>query len=170
MRIQLRNVIALCMVLLIAACNSSLPPTPPPVADQSTGHDHAHSHEESGPNGGHLVELGDGEYHLEWTHDDANGLVTLYVLDGTAQELVSVDSETITITAKVVDSTEYQLAAVEPSGVPPASAKFALKSRELIECLRLAGQGTDVSIAVTIDGKEYRGVIEHHELGHGHHH
>jgi hypothetical protein len=170
MRVPLRNVIALCTVLLVAACNSSAPPTPPPVVDQHAGHDHAHghSHEESGPNGGHLVELGDEEYHIEWTHDDATGLVTLYVLDGAVQEFVPIASETILITAKVTDLTEYKLAAVEPIGDPPVSAKFELKSPELIECLRLAGRGTDVSVAVTIDGKEYPGVFEHHEHGHQH--
>ena len=166
MRIPLRNLIASGTVLLIAACNSSTPPTPAPAANEQAGHDH--SHEELGPHGGHLVELGDEEYHLEWTHDDATGLITLYVLDGAAKEPVPVALETITITAQVTDSTEYQLTAVEPGGDPPASARFELKSPELIECLKLAGQGAEVSIALAIDGKDYRGVFEHHD--HAHHH
>lgn len=172
MRILLGNIIATCTVLLLAACNSSAPPTPPPATDGHGGHahSHGHSHEEVGPNGGHLVELGDEEYHIEWTHDDDSGLVTLYVLDAAAKELVPIASETITITAQVNDSREYQLAAVAPSGDPPASARFELKSPELLGSLQLAGQGVDVSVAVTIDGQEYRGVFEHHDHDHGHGH
>lgn len=170
MRKPLRNLIAGCSVLLVAACNSSSPPTSPPVAPDASGHDHAHdhSHAETGPNGGHLVELGDEEYHIEWTHDDKSGLVTLYVLDGAAKNLVPIAAESLTITAKVEDAIEYQLAAVAPSGNPPATAQFELKSPELLVGLQLAGQGTDVSVAVTVEGKEYRGVFEHHD--HGHHH
>ncbi|MCA9124300.1 MAG: hypothetical protein H6822_27195 [Planctomycetaceae bacterium] len=170
MPLSLRYLIASCVILLLAACNSSAPQTPEPVADDHSvhGHAHSHNHEEAGPNGGHLVELGDEEYHIEWTHDDATGLVTLYVLDSTAKELVPITSESLTITAKVQDAIEYKLAAVEPSGNPPASAQFALKSPELLVSLQLAGQGTDVSVAVTVDGKDYKGEFEHHE--HGHHH
>lgn len=170
MRISLRNLSAFTAVILLAACNASTPPTPTPVVEDHSGHDHAHDHPETGPNGGHLVELGDEEYHIEWTHDDESGLVTLYLLDGAVKELVPIAAEEITITAKVEDAVEYKLTAVDPSGDPPVSAKFELKSPELLVALQLAGQGTDVSVAVTIDGKLYRGVFEHNDHGHGHHH
>ncbi|MBC8352011.1 MAG: hypothetical protein H8E66_08470 [Planctomycetes bacterium] len=167
-----RNLVAVGTVALVTACNSQPPPTLPPVVIQNSGDDHAHSHDhpETGPNGGHLVELGEEEYHIEWTHDDERGLVTLYVIDGAAKELVAITSETITITAKVAESTEYELAAVAPSGDPPASANFELKSPELIQCLKLAGQGADVSVAVTINGKPYHGEFKHDDHGHGHKH
>lgn len=170
MRLWLRTFAVLCAVLPWAACNSSPPPTPAPVTNDHGGHDHAHGHDhpDTGPNGGHLVELGDEEYHIEWTHDDATGLVTLYILDGAIKELVPIPSESITVTAKVEDAIEYKLSAVEPSGDPLATAQFALKSPELLVSLQLAGQGTDVSVAVMIDGKEFLGKFEHHE--HGHHH
>lgn len=172
MRIMFRNIIATLAVLIVAGCNTATPPAPTPVASGGGGHDHAHdhSHPETGPNGGHLVELGDEEYHIEWTHDDESGLVTLYVVDGEVKELVPIPSESITITAKVEELINYELLAVEPSGDAPASAKFELKSPELLVSLKLAGQGTDVSVAVTIDGKVYTGVFEHDDHGHGHHH
>ncbi|MEO8498858.1 MAG: hypothetical protein ABI614_27670 [Planctomycetota bacterium] len=173
MRILLCNIIAACTLLLLAACNSSAPspvPAPPAVDHSEHDHAHAHSHAETGPNGGHLVELGDEAYHIEWTHDDATGLVTLYVLDGTAQKFVPIPSEAITITVKVKDSTEYHLAAVDSIGDPPVSAKFELKSPELLVALGLAGAGADVSVALTIDGKDYRGEFERHEHGHNHDH
>src|SRR3990167_6278455 len=104
MRISLCPLIVGCTVILMAACNSSAPPAQPPVVKEASGHDHAHP--ETGPNGGHLVELGEEEYHIEWTHDDKSGLVTLYVLDGAAKSTVPVAAETISITAKVEDSIE----------------------------------------------------------------
>lgn len=170
MRVKHVNFLATCIVLLLAACNSIAPPQPAPAppAENHSGHSHSHSHEEVGPNGGHLVELGDEDYHLEWTHDDATGLVTLYVLDSTAKKPVPVVSETITITAKVKGSNEYHLAAVDPIGDPPATAKFELKSPELLVALSLAGAGADVSVVVMIDGKEYPGEFEKHDHAHSH--
>lgn len=168
MRLPLRYLTACLASLLLVGCSPpSAPPAPSPVVDEHAGHDHAHP--ATGPNGGHLVELGDEEYHLEWTHDES-GLVTLYVIDGAVQELVPITAEAITITAKVSESIDYELAAIGASGDPPASARFELKSPELLECLKLAGQGADVSVAVTISGKPYRGEFKHDDHGHGHHH
>ncbi len=176
MRILFRNLTTICTLLVIAGCNSATPPAPAPPStdhgghDDAHGHAHGHDHPETGPNGGHLVELGDEEYHIEWTHDDESGLVTLYVIDGQVKDVVPIPSESITMTAKVEDSITYEFPAVDPSGDPPVSAKFELKSHELLVSLKLAGQGTEVSVDVTINGKPYTGVFEHHDHGHGHHH
>jgi hypothetical protein len=155
----------------LLGCNSTTPPVPSSdsVAEEHSGHDHG-AHEEAGPNGGHLVELGNEEYHVEWTHDDQSGLVSLYVLDAAAKELVPIASDAITITAKVSEAKEYRLPAVAASGDPPKSATFELKNPELVVNLKMAGQGADVSVAVTINGKDYHGEFEHHDHGHGHHH
>ncbi len=176
MRILFRTIAVLFATQLIVGCNTATPPTPASAPTEQAGHDdghghaHGHDHPETGPNGGHLVELGDEEYHIEWTHDDESGLVTLYVVDGEVKDLVPIPAESITINTKVEDSISYDLPAVEASGDPPTSAKFELKSHELLVSLQLAGQGTDVSVDVTIDGKQHTGVFEHHDHGHGHHH
>src|SRR5688500_14491837 len=69
----------LAMSVLISRCNSP-PPSPPAVlpshVEDGHGHAHAHSHADEGPNGGHLIELGNEEYHGEWLHDDDSGKLT----------------------------------------------------------------------------------------------
>ena len=177
MRVLFRTALAVVVCAVAVGCNSSSTPSPAPVSPATEtsshdGHDHGHSHAhpETGPNGGHLVELGDEEYHIEWTHDDESGLVTLYIVDGAVKELVPIPADSITVSAKIEKTEDYVLLAVEPIGEPPTSAKFELKNPELIESLKLAGRGTEVSIPVTINGKDYVGVFEHHDHGHGHNH
>ena len=147
---------------LMAGCK---PAQPPQQATAPSEH-HGHSHEALGPNGGHLIELGDEEYHLEWNHDDETGLVTVYVLDSTARELVPITAEAITISVKVEETTDYDLVAIDPSGEPPQSAQFAAQNTELITMLSMAGQGAEPKAIVPIGGKEFTAVFERHE----HHH
>lgn len=166
-----------CLGLLIAGCDSQMPPQPPHSVAHEHDHGHGHSHAQAGPHGGDLVELGDEAYHLEWTHDDEAEEVTIYILDGDAKELVPIASETISILSKIDDETkgeqtsEYKLAAIDPTGDPPTSAQFSLKSGELLTCLSLAGQGSEVSISLTIEGEDYVGRFEHDDHDeHGHNH
>jgi hypothetical protein len=123
------------------------------------------------------VELADGAYHLEWTHDDATGEVSIYVLDGKAQELVPIASESIRILSVVKDeqnaeqTTEFTLAAVNPSGDPPQSAQFSLQDPALLMSINLAGQGAEVSVPITIEGQKYTAMFEPHDhSAHGHDH
>ncbi len=175
MRVLFNQVATMIALVSLTACNSSTPSTtptsgPPSGAGGHAGHDHGHSHAVAGPNGGHLIELGHEEYHLEWTHDDQTGLVTVYVLDSAAKDLVPISAEAISITAKVEETTEYQLPAVNPAGDPPTSAQFAIKDPALAVNLQLVGHGVEAFATLTIDGKEFKGVFEHLEHGHGHGH
>jgi hypothetical protein len=71
------------------ACGAE-PPTPagapvaPPAAAATTGHAH------EAPHGGTLVELGEEFGHIEVVLDPATGTMTIYVLDGEAEEAVRV--------------------------------------------------------------------------------
>jgi len=96
--------------------------------------DHDHEHAHHGPHDGHIAEFGDHEYHLEWTHDDASGKVSLYVLDGEAKKEVRIGAEELVIVTKQEDeSKEYVLAAVNI--VDGETAQFEIVDKELLGAL-----------------------------------
>jgi len=174
MWMPIRVFVVVATALMLAACNSSQPGMSPaaPVAsdDHDHDHDHDHAHEALGPHGGHLVELGEEEYHLEWTHDDDSGLVTVYVLDAAGKESVGIPAETITIATEIDDTAEYKLTAVSPTGEPPVASQFELKDPALIQNLKMAGQGVEATVSLQIGDKLYTGKFEHHEHSHDHDH
>lgn len=162
----------------LAGCNSSTPPSSPPpvypthVADHE-GHDHGHSHDhghaEEGPNGGHLIELGNEEYHAEWVHDDDSGKLTVYILDAEAKKVVPISASTVTIEKKIGDKADkYELLAVGRTEADPKTAQFQITDKPLVEALKSAGQGVEANLSVDIDGKPFQGKFEHQE--HDHHH
>lgn len=160
--------------LLLSGCSTSSSPAPAPVAvdighDHATEHEHAHSHEEAGPHGGHLVPLGNEEYHLEWLHDDATGKVTAYILDGAAKADVPIEKGTVLISVKVEQPMAYLLTAV---GGAAKSSQFEIEDPGLVESLKMAGEGVEVTTEVVIGEKTYQGTITHpaHGDGHGHKH
>ncbi|HEY4721770.1 MAG TPA: hypothetical protein VII92_07985, partial [Anaerolineae bacterium] len=59
--------------------------------------DHEHGHAEEGPHGGHIVELGEEEYHAEVTHDDATHKMEVYLLDAAVKNSVAIENATVTI-------------------------------------------------------------------------
>ncbi len=134
------------------------------------GHDHAageHQHPTEGPHGGHLIELGDEEYHAELLHDEATHKVAIHVLDGAGKKAVAIPATEITVQlfqdGKFV---KYALKAVQASG--GSASQFELVDAALCDAL-CDGDATKGRLQVTIDGKPYTGVIEHerHE-GHDH--
>ncbi len=64
------------------------------------GHDHGHHHH-TAPHGGTLVELGDHQFNLELVRDAAMGTLTVYVLDGHAENFVRISPPMLPITATV---------------------------------------------------------------------
>ena len=72
--------VAVSAALALAGCGTNSPPAPPAV-EHKEGDGHAHAHPAHGPHDGHLIELGEEEYHAELTHDDATKSVTVYLLD-----------------------------------------------------------------------------------------
>ncbi|MDP6057614.1 MAG: hypothetical protein QGH33_01925, partial [Pirellulaceae bacterium] len=80
------------LLMMMVGCDPKGPPseTSPSAETQPANeghdhddHDHGHAHEDTGPHGGHVVEIGDEQLHAEWTHDDASGEVVIYLLDST---------------------------------------------------------------------------------------
>lgn len=112
-------------------------------AGTKDAHDHDHAHH--GPNGGHIIEVGKEEYHLEWTHND-DGLITVYVLDSTMKKEVGVDQTTLTIETKVEDeAATYELAAVKPSDDAKAT-KFEVTDKALLAVLESLGEKITATI------------------------
>lgn len=154
------------LVLGLYGCSGPSPATSnqakpnPTVETEEAGHGHAHSSE--GPHGGSLIELGDEAYHAELVHDDAAGTVTVYVLDSTAQAEVPIEAPEVTINIKHEGHGEqFKLAAAVPQGnTTGKSSQFGSNDAELAK--ELDHEHAEAELVVLIDGKQYRGTIEHH--------
>lgn len=167
--------LAAAVACYFSGCNSASP-----TADKDTGkateeghdhshegHDHDHDHAHEGPHGGHLIELGDEEYHGEWTHDE-EGKVTIYILDGAAKKTVPIAAETVTIEVKIGDTVKsFDLAAVNRTdGEMPQAFQFEIVDKSLLGALE-ATKGIEASLKVDVNGKPFVGKIE---ADHGHAH
>ena len=131
--------------------------------------EHAHVHH--GPHNGHLMEIGEEEYHAEWT-DDESGKVTFYFLDGEAKKEVPVGSEqlTIAVTIQGKEPVSYTLTAVNPQD-GKASA-FEIVDKNLQGVLDSLSSGvTAVFPKLTIGGKTFENLkIEEHKHDEEHKH
>src|SRR5260221_6394376 len=119
--------------LWLAGCTS--PANHSEKAPQAgNAHDHEHDHAHHGPHNGHLMEIGDEEYHAEWTHDES-GKVTFYILDGEAKKEVPIAAEEIVIDVKIGDHqpVTYRLAAINP--MDGKSATFEIIDKQLLGVL-----------------------------------
>jgi hypothetical protein len=141
----------------------------PPTTEEAA---HEHAHPSEGPHGGSLIELGNEEYHAELVHDDAAGTVTVYVLDAAAKASVPIDATDITINLTHEGHGEqFKLTATADQSDPQGkSSRFVSSDSELAADLDREDAGAQ--LALTINGKPYRGAIEHHhehgEEGHEH--
>jgi hypothetical protein len=147
-------------ITFAAGCSqyASGPATPP----ANTGDEHAdHAHPTKGPHGADLIELGNEAYHAELVHDDADGNVTIYILDAHAETAVPIDATELTINLKHDGQAEqFKLAASPDASDPPGkSSRFTSSDAELGEDLE--HEGVEPQLVVTINGKQYRGKIEH---------
>lgn len=126
--------------------------------------DEHHAHPEEGPHGGHLIELGNENYHVEIVDDEKAHKVTAYVLDSTAQQAVPIDATEITINAVVAGKpTQYKLPAMPQSGETDGkSSRFELADEAMFEGV-FEHKDSKARLLVSIDGKQYSGNIEHED-------
>lgn len=129
--------------------------------------DSGHHHPTEGPHHGALIELGAEEYHGELVHDEANGTVTVWILDGAVKDAVPIEAKEITINLKHDSHGEqFQLTASADAGDPDGlSSRFVSTDGELGE--HLHESGVQAVLALTINGRSYSGPIPD---GHGHDH
>lgn len=152
---------AVAVPLSLAGCTAEKTDT----AQQANGpnHEHDHSHE-SGPHGGHLIELGDEQYHLEWNHDDEAHALTFYVLDGAAKNEVKIPAENLQINVSVGEDTKsFDVPAVRADG-EDTTALFETDDEDLFALIE--DESVKATIDAQIDGKPFQGTIEHHHHDH----
>lgn len=133
-------------------------------------------HAEIGPHGGVLIELGlKHEFHAELLHNEKTGEVIVYLLDGDAKNPVAIDDQEILINVRFPDGgRQFPLKADADQGDPSGvSSRFVSKDRELGDALH--HEQAQSQLVLNIDGKPFRGTIEHrhdhgHEHGHNHGH
>jgi hypothetical protein len=68
--------------------------------DKKGKDDHPHGHGVTGPHGGVLIELGDEEYHGEFTVDHKKKEVVVYILGGDAKKAVPIEAKEIDLAIK----------------------------------------------------------------------
>jgi hypothetical protein len=183
------------LLLLIATvgCGPSQAPPTASSGGDAVGHDHdghdhgdgdghddgahgheGHDHESLGPNGGHVLVVGDEAYHVEWMHDDESGKVTAILLDSEMKNEVATTSDVVTITVTIGDGEPrtYRLAAIDQSDdTPPKASRFELTEPALTTALGI-GEGVQVVLHVEIDDQVFDVPIEHeaHDDHAGHNH
>ena len=162
--------------ITLAGCadeSTSSTDTAPPLSERPPDTvEVVHDHPSEGPHHGALIELGAEEYHAELLHDEDAGTVTIYILDGAAKATVSIAAAEITINMKHDGNAEqFTLAASADAGDPEGqSSRFVSDDEHLGEDLH--AEGAEATLVLSIDGKSFRGDIQHdHDhAGHGHEH
>ncbi len=59
-----------------------------------------HAHDEPGPHGGEILDLGGGAYHLEILHDHDGGSMKVWILDSAMKETIPVPAPVVNLVTK----------------------------------------------------------------------
>jgi hypothetical protein len=150
------------VTLFVSGCGSNDPA--PPKAGPA-GHT---DHPTDGPHKGHLIELGNDEFHAELTHDDASKTVTIYLLGADAKTAaMSADPELLLNLVVAGEPLQAKLAAAPLDGeAADKCSRYTLVDEKVLEALE--NPKTTGRLNVTIAGKSYTGNVELGEHGHDH--
>lgn len=126
------------------------------VADQA--HDHEH-----GPHSGHLVELGEEEYHAEVVFDAKAAKVTIYLLDSSAKKPVPVDAKEIKLELQVAGKPKSFVAKAAPDTGDPAnkSSRFEVADNPEIKANIKDEEDLKGTVTAAIGAKTYINKIVH---------
>jgi hypothetical protein len=121
-------------------------------------HDHEH-----GPHGGHLVELGEEEYHAEVVFDPKAAKLTIYILDSTAKKAAPIDSKDVSLKLAIDGKSEaFKLTAAPDSGDPQGKAsRFELAGDADIKAHIKDEEDLKGTVSATIGNKSFSGDIKH---------
>jgi hypothetical protein len=127
-----------------------------------------HEHEE-GPHHGHLVELGEEEYHAEVVFDPKTATITIYTLDSTAKKPAPTDAKELKLELAIAGQPKsFAGKAVPDAGDPPnKSSRFEVADNPDVKANLKDEEDLKGSVTAKIGGKTYTGKIVHeHEHGH----
>ena len=151
---------------LVAGCNSAKDayhevPKGARVKEQP------HEHEE-GPHHGHLVELGEEEYHAEVVFDPKTAKINVYTLDSSAKKPAPTDAKEVKLELTIAGQPKSLAAkAVPDAGDPPnKSSRFEVADNADVKANLKGEEDLKGSVTVAIGGKTYTGKIVHE---HEHH-
>lgn len=157
----------------LAGCGPGEDAAPAPRGEHHEEDEHpdaADAHAREGPHGGHLIDLGHGDYHAELVHDDATHQVTIYLLDGRAEQSVPAALDEIVVNLVLAgEAAQFKLPAAPLQGDPPGqSSRFELEDERL--CDGWDAPNSQGRLNVTIGGKPFVGTIEPHSHSGEEHH
>jgi hypothetical protein len=121
-------------------------------------HDHEH-----GPHSGHLVELGEEEYHAEVVFDPKDAKITIYLLDSSAKKPAATDAKEVKLELTIAGQAKsFAAKPAAESGDPPGkSSRFEIAGNSDIKAKIKDEEDLKGSVTVTINGKTYTGRIVH---------
>lgn len=126
-----------------------------------------HDHHDHGPHGGHIVELGEEEYHAEVTFDPKAAKITVYILDSSAAKANPIDAKDVALNLTIDGKPKVFTATAAPQDGDPKgkSSRFEVVGNADVKAHIKDEEDLKGNVAVTIAGKSYKGEIEH---DHGH--
>ena len=147
----------------LAGCGSDASSTPVlnnADHDDHEGHSHSHKYGDTGPHGGHLIELGHNcKYHAELVGNDAAETVAVYILDAHMKELAIAERSIFLNLTSGGETTAYEMVAAA-DGQSANHSRFESTDKALFRVLEhdeISGK-----LRVTIEGVPYIGRIAHH--------
>jgi hypothetical protein len=148
-------------VALFVGCNSAnqgYHEVPQGVRVKDQPHEHEH-----GPHSGHLVELGEEEYHAEVVFDAKAAKITVYLLDSTAKKPAPSDAKEIKLDLTIAGQPKsFAAKAVADTGDPPnKSSRFEVADNPEIKSNIKDEEDLKGSVTAPIGGKTYTGKIVH---------
>ncbi|MFL2869327.1 MAG: hypothetical protein ACJZ8O_01135 [Pirellulaceae bacterium] len=138
----------------------------------SHGHDHSHghghNHASEGPHGGHILEIGEEQFHLEWSHTDS-GKLSFYLLDSEMKKDVTTDASAITISVAVSGkaSETHEIPGVKLED--GSYSQFEKTDPVLATQLQNVGPAVIAIANVSVNGEEFEVIFEEQDhSGHNH--
>lgn len=125
---------------------------------------HPHEHGDDDHQDGDHKEGHDDEDHAD--HDHAG--IVIYILDGSAKEMVAIEVANITLNLSHDGKPEQFKLAAMPTDTDPEgkSSRFSSDEKDLLE--HFHEEEIEGTLVLKINGKSYRGKVAHDHEGHGH--
>jgi hypothetical protein len=159
------TLLAIAGLFAVSGCTNQ-PANPPP---QQSGASH-HDHPADGPHSGHLIELGNDEFHAELVYDDVSEMITIYLLGADAKTPVFSADPELPLNLVVDGKPQQAKLAAKPQGGETAEkcSRYQLVDANVLKALvkdRIAGR-----LNVNINGQSYTGDVKLDDHAHDHDH